>query len=326
MNSPIIELLMNSSEPSIRYWMETSVLDRKLNVTELQEKQEAIRNSERVKTLLSERLPDGSLPYHPYFKWKGAHWVLATLAELGYPPGDTSLIPLREQVLGWLLGEHHTREYDKKRRKYGPERIRRCASQEAYAIYAMHTLGLADERVDLLVDRLLECQWPDGGWNCDWNPKADTSSFHETWHPMRALALVARLRKDDALRKVVLKAAEVFLQRRMFRRMRDGEIIHPGFLQLHYPFYWRYTVLAGLKVMAEIGCIHDPRCVEALTWLETRRLPDGGFPADTKFYRVSAAADVSGCSLVDWGKSNGKVLNEFVTVEALSVLHAAGRF
>jgi hypothetical protein len=36
-----------------------------------------------------------------------AHWVLATLADLGYPPGDKTLLPLRDQLLGaWLSPEY----------------------------------------------------------------------------------------------------------------------------------------------------------------------------------------------------------------------------
>lgn len=51
------------------------------------------------------------MPHHPYSKWYGAHWILVTLADLGYPPGDQGLVPLREQVYGWLLpGERHGRD------------------------------------------------------------------------------------------------------------------------------------------------------------------------------------------------------------------------
>jgi hypothetical protein len=76
--------------------------------------------------------------------------------------------------------------------------------------------------------------------------------------------------------------------------------------------------------MIEVGCIHDPRCTEALDRLETRRLPGGGFPADTKFYRVSSS-ETSGVSRVSWGPATGEKMNEFVTAEALVVLRAAGR-
>jgi len=321
----IIEKLINSPEPSVRYRIARDVLDKDPQSAEMLAMQEEIRNSDRVKQLLSEKQPDGTLPHHAYFKWAGSHWTLAMLAELCYPSGNGLLIPLREQELDWLLGEHHIQAYEEKRRKYGPERIRRCGSQEGYAIFSLYSLGLEDDRVKLLIDRLLECQWPDGGWNCDWHPKADTSSFHETWLPMRAIWLAAEKTGNGKLRETARQAAEVFLQRRMFRRVHGGEVIDPGFLKLHYPFYWHYTILNGLKVMAEMGLIHDPRCKEALDWLESKELPEGGYAADKKIYRVTTKTTASGCSLVGWGKSNGKSMNEFVTVEVLTVLHAAGR-
>ena len=66
-------------------------------------------------------------------------------------------------------------------------------------------LGLDDGRADQLAERLLHWQWPDGGWNCDRDPTADTSSFMETLLPMRGLAMYARWRGDEA----ALKSADI---------------------------------------------------------------------------------------------------------------------
>jgi hypothetical protein len=76
--------------------------------------------------------------------------------------------------------------------------------------------------------------------------------------------------------------------------------------------------------MAEAGYLADLRCRPALDWLESQRLPGGGFPAQDKFYSLSAKTQ-SGRSLVDWGGVSKTHPNPFVTVEALSVLKAAGR-
>jgi hypothetical protein len=50
-----------------------------------------------LQSLLSGRDIDGRLPFHPYDKWFGAHWILSILADLGYPEGDVSLKPLLDQ-------------------------------------------------------------------------------------------------------------------------------------------------------------------------------------------------------------------------------------
>jgi hypothetical protein len=93
---------------------------------------EEIRESPRVTALLADRDAAGEIPGHPYRKWTGAHWVLPALAELHYPPGDAGLIPLREQVLAWLLSPAHTRSVKAMQGRY-----RRCASQEGNALWSM---------------------------------------------------------------------------------------------------------------------------------------------------------------------------------------------
>jgi hypothetical protein len=276
-------------------------------------------SAEIAASLLSERDAEGRIPYHPYAKWYGAHWVLADLADVGHPPGDPSLVPLREQVYGWLLSERHA-----KRIRSIRGRVRRCASQEGNALFYLLSLGLADERTDLLAERLLEWQWPDGGWNCDKNPAASHSSFMETLIPLRGLAKHAEVTESTRSREAAERAAEVFLKRRLYRCQRDGAVMADDFVRLHYPCYWHYDILFGLKVMAEAGFIADPRCCEALDLLGSKRLADGGFPAEKRYYRCTDQR-ASGRSLFDWGGVSKRRANRFVTADARYVLREAGR-
>lgn len=51
--------------------------------------------------------------------------------------------------------------------------VRRHACVEGNALGAFSRLGLAqDDRVKTIVERLVEAQWPDGGWNSDERPEA----------------------------------------------------------------------------------------------------------------------------------------------------------
>jgi hypothetical protein len=77
--------------------------------------------------------------------------------------------------------------------------------------------------------------------------------------------------------------------------------------------------------MAEAGFIDDPRCAAALDLLETKGLPDGGFPAEARYYRLTDDPKAGGRSTVDWGGTGKKKMNEFVSADALYVLKAAGR-
>jgi len=76
--------------------------------------------------------------------------------------------------------------------------------------------------------------------------------------------------------------------------------------------------------MAETGHIRDPRCADALDLLESKQLPDGGWPAESRYYAVSKTIKL-GNDFVDWGGTSSKRLNPWVTADALSVLVAAGR-
>ena len=256
-----------------------------------------------------------------YKKWDGAHWVLSMLADLGYPVGDETLRPLMEDTYAtWLSTEHETRGL-----RVIDGRVRRCASQEGNAVWFSLRLGLADGRTDELVNRLLQWQWPDGGWNCSKHPEADTSSFMETLIPLRALALYAGVSGDARAKVAAERAAEVFLTRRLFKRRRDGQVINHRFILLHYPLYWHYDILFGLKVQAEAGMLGDPRCLAALDLLESKRLPDGGFPAEES-YAHRTRPQLSCYSPVSWGGTSRKTMNPFVTADALYVLRMAGRF
>ncbi|MFC2064081.1 hypothetical protein ACFLXB_03180 [Chloroflexota bacterium] len=273
-----------------------------------------------MKSLIAACLIDGKPVHHPYKKWVGGHWVLSILADLGYPPGDILLKPLVEQAFNWIFSPEHARHI-----RLINGRVRRCASQESNLVYSTLTLGFADERTEQLISKLIEWQWQDGGWNCDKRPEVNISSFMESLIPMRALALAAKISGDKRIRESFLRAAEIFLKRSLFKRISNGAVMDAHFIKLHYPCYWHYDILFGLKAMMEAGLIEDPRCQPALDVLESRWLPDGGFPADEAYYRLTRP-DVSGYSPVSWGGTSKKKMNPFVTAEALSVLRAAGRF
>jgi hypothetical protein len=329
----MLETLLASTEPSIRWKIRTQVLDEAPDSDGIVALRQEIRTSERVRRLLAPF--SAAIRPGAYSKWQGAHWVLAALADLGYPSGDVALHPLRDQILDtWLDASYYTEfEANAKSAAYRRPgvpvmrgRYRRCASQQGNALLFLSKLGLADKRCDDLTERLLHWQWPDGGWNCDKNPSADTSSFCETLLPMQGLAEYATTVDAPAAgvaRAAARRAAEVLLTRRLAYRVTTGELIHPEFTKLHYPLYWHYDVLGGLKGMAHLGLLGDERCADALDLLESLRLADG-WPAHARYYR--AAADVTlHHDSVDWGGTSIRRANPWVTADALAVLHSAGR-
>jgi len=309
----LIDLL--NSEPALAWKAAVGVAGHDPGSPEAQKAARTTRYSPLVFELLSNRDTSG----HAYRKWVGSHWTLSLLADLGCPAGDESLRPLMEETFACWLSENHWKNI---RQIAG--RTRRCASQEGNAIWSSLRLGMADGRIEELVSRLLQWQWPDGGWNCDKHPAADTSSFMETLIPLRALSLFSKVSGDPKIGLAAEHAAQVFLKRRLFRRLADDSLMDDHFVLLSYPSYWHYNILVGLKVMAEAGFISDPRCREALDLLESKRLPDGGFPAEESYSRLTRP-QLSGYSPVTWGGRSTRKMNPFVSADALTVLRLAGR-
>ena len=303
------------SEPALAWKVTVSILGGRPDSVEARQAAETTRNSSLVSTLLAGRDTTGSA----YRKWTGSHWLLSILADLGCPLGDSALRPLMDETFDCWLGKAHNKHI-----RIIAGRVRRCASQEANAIWSSLKLGFTDDRTSVLVSRLLRWQWLDGGWNCDKRPEVHISSFMETLIPLRALALFARVSGDPQVQAAAGRAADVFLRRQLFKRQRDGSVMNKHFVRLHYPAYWHYDILFGLKVIAEAGFISDPRCEAALDLLESKRLPAGGFPAEESFSRPTRP-QLSGYSPMVWGGTSRKSMNPFVTADAMYVLGAAGR-
>ena len=333
---PVLETLLHSSEPSVRWKARVQVLGESPDSPRLRSLREEIRTSPRVASILRRKgqLGRPGTLRGLYYKWQGAHWALARLADLGYPPNDADLHPMRDRALAVWLGPTYFKEYDAAtkaasyRREGVPRengRYRRCASQQGNCLLYLTQLGLDDGRGEQLVERLAHWQWPDGGWNCARDPAAHVSSFLETLLPMRGLAVYGRATGSALATRIARRAGEVFLQRRLFRRVSDGRVIMPEFVLLHYPTYYYYDVLAGLRGMVEIDRIRDTRCQEALDLLESKRLPDGGWSAEAKLYRYDPRHFAARAEFVNWGGVDSRRMNPWVTADALGVLVAAGR-
>lgn len=331
----LLRRLRRSPEPSIRWRTRVRVLGESPERPSIRSLEREVRRSALVDRLLTrgrQRFVEGT---HGgiYRYWQGIHWALAALADIGYPNGDPAMRPLLERALDMWSAP----TYDRTVRAGATSirgvrtgvpflngRYRRCASQQGNALLYASRLGKGEEPAGHLAELLSRWQWDDGGWNCSRSPTAHVSSFMETLTPMRGLAAYAAASGSESARETASRAAEIFLERRMFRRRKDGRVMRPRFLELHYPLYWHYDVLGGLKGMAEVGRIRDPRCREALDWLEERELPGGGWPADARFYRVSNSYEF-GAEYVDWGAPSRRAANDWVTTDALFVLGAAGR-
>jgi len=312
---PGLARLLGSDEPAIRHIALVELAGRPAGDPDVVEARRAIPTGRLVRGLVRDP-SDGDRRIHPYSKWRGAHWRLVSLVDLGVPPDAAPLAELGEPVLDWLTGSSH--------RGNVPSiegRSRRCASQEGNALTACSRIGLAgDDRVRLLATSLVGWQWPDGGWNCDRRPAVTHSSFHESWPALLGLAEYGAATGDRAVRRAVDRGAEFLLRHRVVFSERTGKLAHPALVRLRYPPYWHYDLLAGLKVLARSGHVADGRAEPALDRLVGLRDADGTWSTRGRWWKPPGQGRGS-VDVVDWGAPGP---SEPLTLGALRVLRAAG--
>jgi hypothetical protein len=314
--------LLDDDEPSVKYLTLTELLDEPIDSIKARKIRAQIAKSDRVTALFSGQKSDGGFGCHPYSKWMGAHWRLVSLIELALPEGDKRAIKAANTVLDWLTSPAH-----KKNIRLINGRTRRCASQEGNALAVCSRLGLGDDtRVKYLAESLISWQWPDGGWNCDKDKEAHHSSFHESVIPMWGLIEYHRATDHKGSLVAAKRTVEFMLLHKLFRSEKTGDIINPKWLELHWPHYWHYDILQGLRVLSLIGKIKEPRAGEALDIIEQKHLlysrsTRPGLKADGYYWNKPNAKGLY-MDPVDWWRGQP---NKMLTLNAIRVLKATGR-
>lgn len=306
-----VDWLLGSEEPAVRVLTRRNVLGR----PPADDDTDRVLAGGWVTALLSSQQPDGGFGVHWYRKWTGAHWRLRALVELAVPAGEPRAVAAAETVLQSLASP-------RRRISVVDGLARACASVEGAALAVAARLGMADDpRAQRLAEWLVEWQWPDGGWNCDRDATGRRSSFHESLSTAWGLHEYGQATGEPAASEAARRAAELFLEHRVFRAMRTGDVIDRRWLRLRYPSYWHYELLPALLLLARMGLTHDPRAADALDELERKRLPDGRWAAQGRWWKPSDTAIAR--DVVDWGEPGTP--NEMITLHALQVLRSAGR-
>jgi hypothetical protein len=313
--------LLASDEPAIRYRTRTWVLGQPESDPEVRRERKQVPDGPIISSLLDFT---SAAKVDPYRKWWGLHWRLVSLADFGLRVDREAVRRTRyegiHRELNWIANPRSLESH----RKLNDRLYLSDASMEGNALYVASRFGHArDERARALATKLVEWQWPDGGWNCDRNASGRRSSFHESWATAIGLAAYHHATADTDALAAARRAAELLLEHRLFRTLKDGEPIHSSFVALHWPAYWHYDLLGGLRVLRAVDrkLLKDPRAADVLDLLESKQLPDGKFQAGRTWWQ-KASNPTSPVDVVDWGKGRP---SEALTLHALRMLKAAGR-
>jgi hypothetical protein len=207
--------------------------------------------------------------------WTATTWSLNTLRDWGL---DASVLAGTAD----LLAANSRWEYED--RAYWGGEVDCCIN--AYTLANGAWLG-AD--VSGIAQWFVDHRLADGGWNCEWVNGSTRSSFHSTLNGLKGLLCYETAAgADDTLRAARRAGEEYLLDRRLLRRLSDGEPVAPWVDHFAYPFRWFYSALKAVDYFREAS-LHDqtspdPRLADAVaairaarradgTWLQERRHP-----------------------------------------------------
>ena len=226
--------------------------------------------------LLAARNPDGQWAggaCFPAAGWSredgGQPWTatlptLDLLRLLGLDPGTPEA---RETVA--LVRENCRWEYDGSR--FFDGEVEACINGRTVALGAYF-----GEDVEGIVQRLLDDQLDDGGWNC-WTEEGSTrSSFDSTINVLEGLRAHERAPGGTPqTAEARQRGEEYLLERSLFRRKTTGAPVKPEYLQFSFPPQWHYDVLRALDHFREAGSAPDERLTEAVELVRGKQQPDG---------------------------------------------------
>jgi hypothetical protein len=121
-----------------------------------------------------------------------------------------------------------------------------------------------------LAQRLIEEQLEDGGWNCE-APKSSRSSFHSTICVLEGLLEYERAAgSSPQITEARERAHEYLLKRSLFRRLSNGEVASPQFLNFGFPPRYCYDILRALDYFRSAGVRPDTRMNEAVAVVKSK--------------------------------------------------------
>ena len=138
----ITRSLADMDEPFVRYKTLLHLYGRAPDSREIRILRDEVRESTLARTLLAEQDASGRIPLPALDRWRGTHWVLYMLADIGSAAGDKSLFALRDQAIDELFASDRTEPV--------------CGAIEGNALYYLHFLALDQGQTDELAARLIE--------------------------------------------------------------------------------------------------------------------------------------------------------------------------
>jgi hypothetical protein len=287
-NGSVIQWLLDS-DPSIRWQVMRDLTDAPA--------EEVVAERARVATegwgaqLLALQGVDGSWAGTAFNQgWDSTMHVLSLLREFGLDPASNearhAIGRVRDYVrwMGWDWdGKWQGKDFIGN--PFFAGEVEPCINGQVGASGAYF-----GQDIQLILDRLLAEQLPDGGWNCEAENGSTRSSFNTTICALEALLEYELAGGTNAVvTEARLRGQEYLLERRLLRRLSTGEVIEHDrkgetvWTRFAFPNWWHYDVLRGLEYLRRAGVTPDERMAEAIDLVESKRDSDGRWLLETQY-------------------------------------------
>ena len=313
---PALNWLLEREDPPIRFHTLHDVLGRPLDDKDVREARSKIRDYSPVRKILRVRNRDGYWPpgetcYHP--KWTSTVWPLMLLGEMGLDP-DEGVKAASERFLDQHQLQNGAFSCPSRLEKVRKKWEEPCLTGNMVRTLLVFGYG-EDPRIKKAIEWMPKDQLEDGGWNCNYpEKKVKHSSFMSTIEPLWAYSEIPRNKWTRKMKRSVDQGAEFLLMHRIYKSdHHHWKHSLPFTTALHFPMYYYYDALHGLRVLAKLGYGDDERVQDAVHLILSKRTPQGKWLLEGDWSREPEAQQNKRKALVDveelWKPSKWITLN-----------------
>lgn len=144
---------------------------------------------------------------------------------------------------------------------------------------------IKDNRIDKMVEHLIDQQMSDGGWNCESYNGATHSSFHSTISVLEGLweyEKIGNSKDKKLIKEIQFTGIEFLLRHNLFRSNRTGKVVDNRMLRFSFPPRWKYDIMRGLDYTQEKELPKDERFKDAIEVLKSKQTKDGFWKLQNK--------------------------------------------
>ena len=330
-----LDWLLERENPSVRFFALRDILHKSPDDKKLIDAQRRIARYSPVRRILKARTKYGYWPPKDTFytpKWTSTVWPLMLLGEMGVTPDEgvkqavERFFELHQLDNGAFTCPSPT---DVKRWKSSHPRAKAVRWEEpcltGNMIRTFLVFGYGDDpRVRRAIDWMPEHQLEDGGWNCNYPEKTvKHSSFMSTIEPLWAYSEIPRKKWTRRMKKSIDRGAQFLLMHRVYKSdHHHWKHSLPFATSFHFPMYYFYDALQGLRVLTKLGYGGDERLSDAVHLVLSKRSPEGKWLLEGDWSREPEAQETKRKAVVDveelWRPS------KWITLNALRALTETG--